>query len=209
MRSSPVSPAFTLVELLVVLAILALLAGILLPVMARARDAARAAACISNAHQIGSALLIYTQDYEGGLPLQHPVVQTPFTVPDGEAQTTITGSWPESLQSYLRSSTVWQCPSDTGVADGVHSASYLPNGYLTYGAFMDQTTRSEETILLTEAANGSLAVDVAPWLGEEIVREDIGTRHFGRANCLFADGHVQSLTEKATLYPIDHYLPWR
>ena len=65
MRSSPVSYAFTLIELLVVLAILALLAGILFPVMGRAREAGRASACVSNARQIGSALLIYTQDYEG------------------------------------------------------------------------------------------------------------------------------------------------
>ena len=133
---------------------------------------------------------------------------TPFTVPDGDAQITVTGNWSESLQPYLRSRMVWQCLSDTGVADGIHQTSYLPNGYLTYGAFVDQISQSAETILLTESASGSLATDAAPWLGDEIVLEDIGNRHFGRTNCLFADGHVQSLAPGATLHPTDHYLPW-
>src|SRR5262245_32435034 len=60
--------AFTLIELLVVIAIIALLAALLFPVFAQARDKARQAACFSNLKQIGSALEMYVQDYDGRLP---------------------------------------------------------------------------------------------------------------------------------------------
>lgn len=56
--------AFTLVELLTVVAILSLLAAILFPVFSAVRAAARRAACMSNLRQIGMAVALYRQDYE-------------------------------------------------------------------------------------------------------------------------------------------------
>jgi prepilin-type N-terminal cleavage/methylation domain-containing protein len=61
--------AFTLIELLLVIAILAILAGILLPVISRTKEAARSAACLSNLHQIGIALQIYVSDNQNRLPV--------------------------------------------------------------------------------------------------------------------------------------------
>jgi prepilin-type N-terminal cleavage/methylation domain-containing protein len=59
---------FTLIELLVVIAILAILAGLLWPALARARQKATQAACMSNMKQLGHALQMYTDDNSDSLP---------------------------------------------------------------------------------------------------------------------------------------------
>ena len=56
--------AFTLVELLVVIAVIAILAALLLPTLARARASAKSAACKSNLRQLGLVLSMYVSDYD-------------------------------------------------------------------------------------------------------------------------------------------------
>ena len=110
--------AFTLIELLVVIAIIAILAAILFPVFAQAREKARAISCLSNEKQIGTAVLMYAQDYdEAVVPYLGCAANqgcTPVPAgPEGRFQRLFTGR----LQPYIKNgasvpaSGVFVCPS--------------------------------------------------------------------------------------------------
>jgi prepilin-type N-terminal cleavage/methylation domain-containing protein len=62
------SCAFTLVELLVVIAVIATLAALLLPAFSRAKESGRATVCLGNLHQLGIALQLYAQENNNRLP---------------------------------------------------------------------------------------------------------------------------------------------
>ena len=64
-RRSPAAPAFTLVELLVVIAVVGILASLLLPALAKARQCAGTAKCTSNLRQFGLASQLYWDDHDG------------------------------------------------------------------------------------------------------------------------------------------------
>jgi len=59
---------FTLIELLSVVATIGILAAILLPALARAREGARRMSCLNNLSQIGTAMWMYAQEHDGHLP---------------------------------------------------------------------------------------------------------------------------------------------
>src|ERR687884_334050 len=93
---------FTLIELLVVIAIIAILAAILFPVFAQAREAARTTSCRSNLKQIGSALAMYTQDYDEN------TAPSFLYYTNGNADLVW---WPDLARPYVKNEQVYLCPS--------------------------------------------------------------------------------------------------
>lgn len=108
--------AFTLVELLVVIAVMLVLAGLFLPVLSRVKESGRAAHCVSNLRQLAAAFLAYESDYKQ-MPWLDSGVWVPYTRPDGtQGLTPKDRCWHETLR-YLKylpndvTSGVWRCRS--------------------------------------------------------------------------------------------------
>jgi prepilin-type N-terminal cleavage/methylation domain-containing protein/prepilin-type processing-associated H-X9-DG protein len=105
--------AFTLIELLIVTAIIAIIAAILFPVFAQARERARATTCLSNARQVGTAMLLYMQDYDEVLLFQFlPTAAQPQPAsPDPFLRNADVLMWTQLIRPYLKSEQVLYCPS--------------------------------------------------------------------------------------------------
>jgi len=103
-------PAFTLIELLVVIAVIAILAAILFPVFAQAREKARQTSCLSNLKQIGSAYMMYAQDFDEGLPPHVTERTAPAGTPD-TAAARAPYSYKTKLAPYVKNEQVFKCPS--------------------------------------------------------------------------------------------------
>jgi prepilin-type N-terminal cleavage/methylation domain-containing protein/prepilin-type processing-associated H-X9-DG protein len=196
---------FTLIELLVVIAIIAILAAILFPVFARAREAARKSSCASNMKQIGTATLMYVQDYDEMYPKY-----------GGGVANVRTGilHWPAAIQPYVKNRQVFKCPSDIVRTAAV---SYNGNNYLNFksdaaienvtdlvvameGWSGDGNERDPNNLTFNDPNNTSqfaeygLSADYTIWDStNRHVRRDKGLpRHSETNNALFADGHVKS-----------------
>jgi len=95
---------FSLVELLIILGILVILAGLLFPVFAQARERAKRSQCISNFHQISTSTLLYLEDYNDQFS---PVNQQLVDVPNSRNDRT----WVQLLLPYTRNFSSFFCPS--------------------------------------------------------------------------------------------------
>jgi prepilin-type processing-associated H-X9-DG protein/prepilin-type N-terminal cleavage/methylation domain-containing protein len=129
---------FTLIEILVVVAILALLVAILFPVFSRARENARKASCQNNLKQIALGFTQYMQDYDGRFPHAWDIAPADFGIKpySGGRPAYVTSPsdapivWPAKLEPYLKSRQIFNCPSRTrnvGASCGVTPFNYAVN----------------------------------------------------------------------------------
>jgi prepilin-type N-terminal cleavage/methylation domain-containing protein len=164
--------AFTLVELLVTLSIIAVLAGLLLPALSRGKESGRVASCQGNLHQIGLALQLYTGDNNNIMPTMEDYTNGPAS-----NQPTIN----LILAPQLGSTNVLCCPSDTQQIFQLTGSSYSWN-YLVNGQNADQL----------HVLNLNLAMIRIPLVfDKQNFHAALGTNH--AQNYLYADGHIKNL----------------
>lgn len=190
--------AFTLIELLCVIAIIAILAALLLPVLARAKDRAKRVQCVYNLRQAGLAFQSFAQDHNGQFPMA-------VTASLGGSLEFAQGAYKaggvfyfsfrhlQALSNELVTPKLVTCPSDTRAP--ADRFDVLKNENVSYAVGINANAAQPNSIL---AADGNLTND---WFGSasllrfgpsNAVRWTAELHRF-KGNLLFADGRVEEV----------------
>lgn len=192
---------FTIVELLVVIAVIAVLASLLLPALSSARRKAQSIQCISNLRQLEQATIMYSDDSREALPFAwyddpNPKINNFYALFTPVLfQTGFDGFGDFQLPVY-------SCPTrakEPLIGPNPVRLSYGMNAFNSID-FPDPKTRRMTQAL--EPSNTLLITDIASAHNHPPVRSfetnQAGYRHRDRANMLFFDGHVASCSVRQT-----------
>lgn len=205
--------AFTLVELLVVIAVMTILVAVVMPATMQARNRARAVACVSNLRQLGQAVLGYSEDFSGTLPR---LSGTAF------AASMPSADWPEGssatelrrlLAGRVRSAGVYNCANDFGAPEFGYASSVFPRAGSSYLPWATARAGRYGT-----AINGVRLSTLSPASGLVLLR-DYGSEWHGYhsrngislestalANSVFADGHAAAVPVYGVAISERHYV---
>lgn len=192
--------AFTLVELLVVIAVIALLAALLLPTLADGKDKARSIQCLNNLHQWGLAYRMYADDNNDFLPRRGQGVQVLFQIDRTE-------DWFNALPPYFSIPTFQQLVTNSNKPTA-HSQSIFicpiandpgEEYFLPYAMnmnlspwFLPRASKFAEVV--QPATVVAMADAPGPYASTfpSIKAYSVVARHSSRANLLFLAGQAQS-----------------
>jgi prepilin-type N-terminal cleavage/methylation domain-containing protein/prepilin-type processing-associated H-X9-DG protein len=198
---------FTLIELLIVIAIIALLAAILFPVFSRARENAKRASCMSNMKQLGTALIMYTQDYDETMCGNATNLDEGAGLTLGFMDAAAGRNWAASLMPYVKNLQVFVCPSAVPYstvggnaayfelgADGAGNTSYAGN-YIVEDRRLSAIPEPAGIVMLREFKFYQRTAQMRPVPSgsnyTQFQHANLEYSHFEGANRLFCDGHVK------------------